>query len=174
MHLSPGGRSRTLRAGRHYHGPLPSIGAEPGSRSSASSTHWPYDTGWHECRPAGIEDTKLFRPRTTRRDAIAEHLAIEQGLNTVEEQGIFRGRAGIFQGVRELAAYSPTRSPGRSWSNLKSGPRPICWAFWLRWRSALAPTRFVACASNWTDALTCWRPQARRPATRTRAAHFSQ
>ena len=53
MHLSPGGRSRTLRAGRRYHGPLPSIGDEPGSRSSASSTHWPHEIGWHKCRRAG-------------------------------------------------------------------------------------------------------------------------
>jgi hypothetical protein len=68
MHLSPGGRSRTLRAGRRYHGPLPSIGDEPGSRSSASSTHWPHETGWPNA-PRGLPCEGLPHSRGRQREA---------------------------------------------------------------------------------------------------------
>src|SRR6266550_5965526 len=125
MHLSPGGRSRTLRAGRRYHGPLPSIGDEPGSRSSASSTHWPHETGWHECPArASLRGPSPFHKTPTRSrtpqqtgcnlaDGLARRLSLDRLVK--QEMRFIEGDAGgsLLEGARRPPSLLPP-NPGET------------------------------------------------------------
>jgi hypothetical protein len=76
MQLSPGGRSRTLRAGCGYRSPLPSFDGGHGSRSSVCSIPSPLASGCRDCRRAGIVEQ--------RSSTDPERLEPEPGQSVVE------------------------------------------------------------------------------------------